>query len=37
MARIVKSKIVKTTQPVDNQVKLLFQNVINLIKQKHLE
>lgn len=36
MAQIVKQDVIKTPQAVDNQVKNIFQSIVNLIKIKHL-
>lgn len=36
MAQIVKQEVIKTPTVVDNQTKLIFQSIVNLIKVKHL-
>ena len=36
MAKLKKQKLVKTTTQVDQLVKTIFEDVINLIKVKHL-
>jgi hypothetical protein len=36
MAKLKKQKLVKTTTQVDQQVKTLFEDIVNLIKVKHL-
>ena len=37
MAKLKKQKLVKTTTQVDQQVKTIFEYVVNLIKIKHLQ
>ncbi len=36
MAQIVKQDVIKTPPAVDNQTKIIFQSIVNLIKVKHL-